>query len=101
MSRARCRRGCGRAPGFRPTRVAGGTRAAPGGSAAGRLREADEAGLLPDPSPENSWSARIGALDPAEVLETQLVNALAPALLCDRLLPLLLASPHPRVTSST
>jgi NAD(P)-dependent dehydrogenase (short-subunit alcohol dehydrogenase family) len=60
------------------------------------LREADEAGLLPDPSPENSWSARLGELDPAEVLETQLVNALAPALLCDRLLPLLLASPHPR-----
>ena len=30
------------------------------------------------------------------MLETQLVNALAPALLCDRLLPLLLASPHPR-----
>lgn len=60
------------------------------------LRTADEAGLLRDPSPENSWSARLGDLDPAEVLETQLVNALAPALLCDRLLPLLLASPHPR-----
>ncbi|MEV0318459.1 SDR family oxidoreductase [Streptomyces sp. NPDC050658] len=58
------------------------------------LREADEAGLLPDLSPENSWSARLGDLDPAEVLETQLVNALAPALLCDRLLPLLLASPQ-------
>ncbi|QGV77614.1 SDR family NAD(P)-dependent oxidoreductase [Streptomyces ficellus] len=58
---------------------------------------ADEAtGLLPDPAPRNSWSVRLGELDPAEVLETQLVNALAPALLCDRLLPLLLASPHPR-----
>ncbi|WP_229928040.1 SDR family oxidoreductase [Kitasatospora indigofera] len=56
----------------------------------------DEAGLLPDPAPANSWSARLGGLDPAELLETQLVNALAPALLCDRLLPLLLASPHPR-----
>ncbi|MEU2155100.1 SDR family NAD(P)-dependent oxidoreductase [Streptomyces sp. NPDC019396] len=56
----------------------------------------DEAGLLPDPSPVNSWSARIGELDPSEILETQLVNALAPALLCDRLLPLLLAAPHPR-----
>jgi NAD(P)-dependent dehydrogenase (short-subunit alcohol dehydrogenase family) len=56
----------------------------------------DEAGLVPDTAPANSWSARIGELDPAEVLETQLVNALAPALLCDRLLPLLLASPHPR-----
>ncbi|MFJ2190148.1 SDR family oxidoreductase [Kitasatospora sp. NPDC087861] len=55
----------------------------------------DEAGLLPDLSPANSWSVRLGALDPAEVLETQLVNALAPALLCDRLLPLLLASSRP------
>ena len=56
----------------------------------------DEAGLLPDPAPANSWSARLGELDPAELLETQLVNAIAPALLCDRLLPLLLASPRPR-----
>ncbi|MFI2369304.1 SDR family oxidoreductase [Streptomyces sp. NPDC018833] len=58
--------------------------------------EADEAGLLPDLAPENSWSARLGSLDPAELLETQLVNALAPALLADRLLPLLMASPRPR-----
>ncbi|MFJ9893219.1 SDR family NAD(P)-dependent oxidoreductase [Streptomyces sp. NPDC091280] len=81
-----------RAPGFTPMRLL------PGGASTLPvvLREADEAGLLPDPSPENSWSARLGALDPAEVLETQLVNALAPALLCDRLLPLLLASPRPR-----
>ncbi|KDN81474.1 SDR family NAD(P)-dependent oxidoreductase [Kitasatospora cheerisanensis] len=55
----------------------------------------DEAGLLPDRAPQNSWSATLGGLDPAEVLETHLVNALAPALLCDRLLPLLEASPHP------
>ncbi|MEV0171581.1 SDR family oxidoreductase [Streptomyces sp. NPDC050803] len=84
--------GARQAPGFTPLRMLGsGAAALPAA-----LREADEAGLLPDPSPENSWSARLGALDPAEVLETQLVNALAPALLCDRLLPLLLASPHPR-----
>jgi NAD(P)-dependent dehydrogenase (short-subunit alcohol dehydrogenase family) len=84
--------GAREAPGFTPMRALGsGPLALPAA-----LREADEAGLLPDPSPENSWSARLGALDPAEVLETQLVNALAPALLCDRLLPLLLASPHPR-----
>ncbi|MGA5168583.1 MULTISPECIES: SDR family NAD(P)-dependent oxidoreductase [Streptomyces] len=56
----------------------------------------DEAGLLPDPAPDNSWSARLGRLDPADLLEAQLVNAVAPALLCDRLLPLLLASPRPR-----
>jgi NAD(P)-dependent dehydrogenase (short-subunit alcohol dehydrogenase family) len=55
----------------------------------------DEAGLLPDTAAANSWSARLGDLDPAELLETQLVNAVAPALLCDRLLPLLLASPRP------
>ncbi|GGW48405.1 hypothetical protein GCM10010350_35880 [Streptomyces galilaeus] len=86
--------GVRRAPGFTPMRMLEGL----GGSVCAlpaSLREADEAGLLPDPSPENSWSARLGALDPAEVLETQLVNALAPALLCDRLLPLLLASPRP------
>ncbi|MFF9813297.1 SDR family NAD(P)-dependent oxidoreductase [Streptomyces sp. NPDC014006] len=80
------------APGFTPMRMLGGSVSA----LPAALREADEAGLLPDPSPENSWSARLGGLDPAEVLETQLVNALAPALLCDRLLPLLLASSHPR-----
>ncbi|REK85848.1 SDR family NAD(P)-dependent oxidoreductase [Streptomyces inhibens] len=56
----------------------------------------DEAGLLPDAAPVNSWSVRIGELDPAELLETQLVNAVAPTLLCDRLLLLLLASPYPR-----
>ncbi|MGW3410130.1 SDR family NAD(P)-dependent oxidoreductase [Streptomyces sp. NPDC000888] len=85
--------GARHAPGFTPMRALEGC----GASALPvMLHEADEAGLLPDPSPENSWSAQLGELDPAEVLETQLVNALAPALLCDRLLPLLLASPHPR-----
>ncbi|WP_329332530.1 SDR family oxidoreductase [Streptomyces sp. NBC_00663] len=84
--------GARQAPGFTPMRMLESGAA----SLPVALREADEAGLLPDPSPENSWSARLGALDPAEVLETQLVNALAPALLCDRLLPLLLASPRPR-----
>ena len=63
---------------------------------AAALAGLDEAGLLPDPAPRNSWSARLGELDAAEVLEAQLVNAIAPALLCDRLLPLLLASPWPR-----
>jgi NAD(P)-dependent dehydrogenase (short-subunit alcohol dehydrogenase family) len=74
------------APGFRPAR----------GRSDALAVVLDEAGLVPDTAPANSWSARIGELDPAEVLETQLVNALAPTLLCDRLLPLLLASPHPR-----
>ncbi|MFD7308644.1 SDR family NAD(P)-dependent oxidoreductase [Promicromonospora sp. NPDC059942] len=56
----------------------------------------DEAGLLPDLAPANSWTASLGDLDPAEVLEVQLVNAVAPALLCDRLLPALLAAPVER-----
>ncbi|MEU5952672.1 SDR family oxidoreductase [Streptomyces sp. NPDC047525] len=90
------------APGFRPMRTLDGSTAILDGSTATLgalamvLPMADEAGLLRDASPENSWSARLGGLDPAEVLETQLVNSLAPALLCDRLLPLLLASSRPR-----
>lgn len=78
------------APGFSPMLALGQS------NGALALAEIDEAGLLPDTAPANSWSARVGELDAAEVLETQLVNALAPTLLCDRLLPLLLASPHPR-----
>ncbi|MER6998151.1 SDR family oxidoreductase [Streptomyces sp. NPDC000410] len=81
------------APGYAPLRALEAPPA--GGALALVLAEADEAGLLPDHAPVNSWSARIGELDPAELLETQLVNALAPALLVDRLLPLLLASPRP------
>ncbi|MFD8703828.1 SDR family oxidoreductase [Kitasatospora sp. NPDC059648] len=85
------RRAISRAPGFRPF-----ADPAQLPSGAGSLLDlTDEAGLLPDLAPSNSWSATLGSLDPAEMLETQLVNALAPALLCDRLLPLLLASPHP------
>ncbi|WP_033217482.1 SDR family NAD(P)-dependent oxidoreductase [Kitasatospora phosalacinea] len=91
------------APGFRPmpalTAAWPAAELAPGksGSALSGVDagSVDEAGLLPDTAPHNSWSATLGGLDPAEVLETQLVNALAPALLCDRLLPLLEASPHP------
>ncbi|CAM5675496.1 oxidoreductase [Streptomyces spiroverticillatus] len=82
------------APGFAP--MAAELSPARGALALVLPTEPDEAGLLPDPAPANSWSARLGGLDPAELLETQLVNALAPALLCDRLLPLLLASPQPR-----
>jgi NAD(P)-dependent dehydrogenase (short-subunit alcohol dehydrogenase family) len=78
-------------PSTRPTAQPTALRTHPGTGA-----EPDEAGLLPDPAAANSWSVRLGELDPSEVLETQLVNALAPALLCDRLLPLLLASPYPR-----
>ncbi|GIG70229.1 SDR family NAD(P)-dependent oxidoreductase [Phytomonospora endophytica] len=75
------------APGF------GDRRALPGLVGAGLV---DASGLLPDLSPVNSWSATLGGLDPAELLEVQLVNAVAPALLCDRLLPMLTASPAER-----
>ncbi|GGT29257.1 SDR family NAD(P)-dependent oxidoreductase [Streptomyces purpureus] len=85
--------GVWQAPGYTPMRALEAPSAH--GALALVLAEADEAGLLPDRAPANSWSARMGELDPAELLETQLVNALAPALLVDRLLPLLLASPRP------
>ncbi|MFI7356384.1 SDR family oxidoreductase [Streptomyces avidinii] len=55
----------------------------------------DEAGLLPETGADNSWTLRLGQVEPAELLEVQLVNAVAPFLLADRLLPLLEASPHP------
>lgn len=52
------------APGYAPAAVTAG-RSAPLGLV---LAGADEAGLLPDLSAANSWSARIGELDPAELL---------------------------------
>ncbi|WP_067135839.1 SDR family oxidoreductase [Microtetraspora malaysiensis] len=72
--------------------------AASGGAVSPREgpRLPDVSGLLPDLSPRNSWSARIGEIDAAELLEVQLVNAVAPFLLIDRLLPLLRAAPAPR-----
>ena len=79
------------APGYQPTAMV-----SPRADFLSGPYELDEAGLLPDQAPTNSWSARLGELDPAELLETHLVNALAPALLCDRLLPLLAASAFPR-----
>ncbi|MEU2391355.1 SDR family NAD(P)-dependent oxidoreductase [Streptomyces sp. NPDC007369] len=58
-------------------------------------REAvDEAGLLTETAATNSWTLRLGQVDPAELLEVQLVNAIAPFLLADRLMPLLDASPR-------
>jgi NAD(P)-dependent dehydrogenase (short-subunit alcohol dehydrogenase family) len=89
------------APGFQPMPMAmssgpDGRLESVGGVASGTAgRAVDEAGLLPDLSAANSWSARLGELDPVELLEAHLVNAIAPALLCDRLLPLLSASPRP------
>ncbi|MDI2129747.1 SDR family oxidoreductase [Yinghuangia seranimata] len=56
----------------------------------------DAAGLVPDPSPANSWSRRVEEVDPVELLEVQLVNVTAPFLLVSRLLPLLLKAPAER-----
>ena len=58
--------------------------------------QVDVAGLLPDPSPVNSWTRRVHEIDPVELLEVQLVNVTAPFLLLGRLRPLLERSPHPR-----
>ncbi len=56
----------------------------------------DVAGLLPDPSPVNSWTRLVHEVDPVELIEVQLINATAPFVLLGRLRPLLEASPHPR-----
>lgn len=66
------------------------------GQLAVRSKTVDASGFLPDPAAANSWTARVGAVDPVELLEVQLVNAVTPYLLVDRLLPLLLASGHQR-----
>jgi NAD(P)-dependent dehydrogenase (short-subunit alcohol dehydrogenase family) len=57
---------------------------------------ADVAGLLPDPSPVNSWTHLVHEVDPVEMLEVQLINVTAPFLLLGRLRPLLMRSPRPR-----
>ncbi|TYC18948.1 SDR family oxidoreductase [Actinomadura syzygii] len=56
----------------------------------------DVAGLLPDPSPVNSWTRLVHEVDPVELLEAQLINVTAPFLLVGRLRPLLELSQHPR-----
>ncbi|MDE3722536.1 SDR family NAD(P)-dependent oxidoreductase [Nocardiopsis sp. N85] len=56
----------------------------------------DAGGLLPDLAPENSWTDRIGDIEPVEMLEVQLCNVTAPFLLVDRLRPALAASPARR-----
>ncbi|WUH98687.1 SDR family NAD(P)-dependent oxidoreductase [Spirillospora sp. NBC_00431] len=61
-----------------------------------RAGEVDVAGLLPDPSPDNSWTRLVHEIDPVELIEVQLINVTAPFVLLGRLRPLLEASPHPR-----
>lgn len=78
------------APGFQPALPD------PGLSAALSDALVDASGLMVDPSPDNSWTAKVGDIDPAEMLEVQLINAVAPYLLVDGLMPLIKASAFAR-----
>ncbi|MCY7397074.1 MAG: SDR family NAD(P)-dependent oxidoreductase [Nocardioides sp.] len=52
----------------------------------------DAGGLLPDTQPTNSWTQTVDQVDPLELLEVQLCNAVAPFLLVSRLRPALAAA---------
>ncbi|MCS4535097.1 SDR family NAD(P)-dependent oxidoreductase [Corynebacterium sp. HS2168-gen11] len=56
----------------------------------------DAGGLLPDLVEHNSWVAKVGEVDPLELLEVQLCNATAPFILINRLRPALEAAPARR-----
>ncbi len=68
--------------------------ASPERIAAGRA--VDAGGLVPDPDAVNSWTQRVGEVDPIELLEVQLCNVTAPFILAGRLRPALAASPARR-----
>ncbi|SMD27004.1 SDR family NAD(P)-dependent oxidoreductase [Kibdelosporangium aridum] len=78
------------APGFQPALPD------PGLSAVLSDALVDASGLMVDPSLDNSWTAKVGDIDPAEMLEVQLINAVAPYLLVDGLMPLIKASAFAR-----
>jgi NAD(P)-dependent dehydrogenase (short-subunit alcohol dehydrogenase family) len=52
----------------------------------------DAGGLVPDPAATNSWIDHVQRVDPVELLEVQLCNAVAPFILVSRLRPALAAS---------
>ena len=58
--------------------------------------EWDEDGLPLDKREANSWSATLADVGVRELVEVQLVNSIAPFILCSQLKPLLLKSPHER-----
>ena len=58
--------------------------------------ERDAHGQPLDKRPANSWSQQLHEISTMELLEVQLVNAVAPFLLTARLRPALLRSPHAR-----
>ena len=54
----------------------------------------DEDGLQLDLREQNSWMLKLHEIEPMEMVEVQLVNAIAPFTLDVRLKPLMLRSPH-------
>ncbi len=56
----------------------------------------DTDGQQIDARTNNSWRLRLGEVETQEMLEAQLINAVAPFVLNSRLKPLLLRSPFPR-----
>lgn len=54
----------------------------------------DDDGQPLDKRANNSWSASLADVDIRELVEVQLVNAIAPFILCSQLKPLFLQSPH-------
>ena len=52
----------------------------------------DAGGLVPDLHGVNSWTQAVGAVEPLEMLEVQLANAVAPYILVDRLRPSMASS---------
>jgi NAD(P)-dependent dehydrogenase (short-subunit alcohol dehydrogenase family) len=59
-------------------------------------RECDADGQPIDRRPVNSWALKLDEVSTIELLEVQLVNAIAPFVLCSKLKPLLLRSPNAR-----
>lgn len=55
----------------------------------------DEFGEPVDLRPDNSWTATLSEVETVELLETQVVNSIAPFILCSRLKSALLRSEHP------
>ncbi|AKE41235.1 Dehydrogenase/oxidoreductase [Corynebacterium kutscheri] len=65
-------------------------------SAGNEIHGIDAGGLIPDMVSHNSWVAKVGEVDPIEMLEVQLCNATAPFILMNRLRPALEAAPARR-----
>lgn len=52
----------------------------------------DAGGLIPDDTPQNSWTDKVGQISPVELLEVQLCNNIAPFILLNALRPAFAAS---------